>query len=223
MKILLNTLYVQTPGAYLHLDHETLKVEFEGELRLQVPLHHLGGLVLFGEVMASPALMARCAQDGRAIIWLSRSGRYLGRFEGPVSGNVLLRRDQNNCLNQPGKTLELARNLVAGKLHNQRQAVLRSARDTDAPDDQEPLHHTAHLVAEILVQLPQAADIDTLRGMEGDAARHYFATFSHMIRAERDTFAISGRTRRPPWTPPMPCSPFSMPCCSATAWPGPRE
>ncbi|HEY9072999.1 MAG TPA: type I-C CRISPR-associated endonuclease Cas1c [Desulfobaccales bacterium] len=201
MKILLNTLYVQTPGAYLHLDHETLKVEFEGELRLQVPLHHLGGLVLFGEVMASPALMARCAQDGRAVIWLSRSGRYQGRFEGPVSGNVLLRRAQYECQSHQDKTLELARNLVAGKLQNQRHAVLRSARDTDVTADQEPLHHTASLMAEILVQLPQTGDLDNLRGLEGDAGRHYFATFSHMIRAERDTFAISGRTRRPPLDP----------------------
>ena len=201
MKTLLNTLYVQTPGAYLHLDHETLKVELEGELHLQVPLHHLGGLVLFGEVMASPALLARCAQEGRAVTWLSRSGRYLGRFEGPTSGNVLLRRDQYECLSHSTRPLELARNLVAGKLHNQRYAVLRSARDTEASEDQEPLRHTARLLAEILVQVPAAADLDTLRGLEGDAGRHYFATFSHMVRAERATFAISGRTRRPPLDP----------------------
>lgn len=65
MKTLLNTLYVQTSGAYLRLDHETLKVEINKEVRLQVPLHHLGSLVLFGEVMVSPALLGRCAQDGR--------------------------------------------------------------------------------------------------------------------------------------------------------------
>lgn len=82
MKTLLNTLYVQTSGAYLHLDHETLKVEIDKELRLQVPLHHLGSLVLFGEVMVSPGLLGRCAQDGRPVIWLSRSGRFLGRWRG---------------------------------------------------------------------------------------------------------------------------------------------
>ena len=37
MKTLLNTLFVQTQGAYLRLDHDTLKVEVEGQVRLQGP------------------------------------------------------------------------------------------------------------------------------------------------------------------------------------------
>ncbi len=201
MKTLLNTLYVQTPGAYLHLDHETLKVEIEGKMRLQVPLHHLGGLVLFGEVMVTPALMGRCAQDGRAVIWLSRSGRYLGRFEGPVSGNVLLRRAQYEKVRQPDSCLDLAHNLVAGKVHNQRNAVLRSARDADDPEEQKSLNHTAKFLADIIRQLPEAADLDILRGMEGEASRYFFASFIHMVRADRQTFGIHGRTRRPPLDP----------------------
>jgi len=48
---LLNTLFVQSQGAYLRLDHDTLKVEIDGQTKLQVPLHHLGGLALFGNVL----------------------------------------------------------------------------------------------------------------------------------------------------------------------------
>lgn len=198
---MLNTLYVQTAGAYLRLDHETLKVEIDQEVRLQMPLHHLGGLVLFGEVMLSPYLMGRCAQDGRPVTWLSRSGRFLARLEGPVAGNVLLRRAQHQALDSPGRTLEVARNLVAGKLKNQRQVLRRSARDTDDPQDHDLLSQTAHLLNDILLQLPAVTDLDTLRGMEGDAARHYFAVFGRMVLADRDIFAISGRTRRPPLDP----------------------
>jgi len=201
MKTLLNTLYVQTSGAYLHLDHETLKVEINKEVRLQVPLHHLGSLVLFGEVMVSPGLLGRCAQDGRSVTWLSRSGRFLGRLEGPVAGNVLLRRAQHEAMDSPLRTLQVARNLVAGKLKNQRNVILRSARETDAPQDHELLGHTAQLLGEILLQLPAVTDLDTLRGLEGDAARHYFAGFSSMLRADRETFAMKGRTRRPPLDP----------------------
>ena len=201
MKTLLNTLYVQTSGAYLHLDHETLKVEINKEVRLQVPLHHLGSLVLFGEVMVSPGLLGRCAQDGRSVTWLSRSGRFLGRLEGPVAGNVLLRRAQHEAMDSPLRTLQVARNLVAGKLKNQRNVILRSARETDAPQDHELLGHTAQLLGEILLQLPAVTDLDTLRGLEGDAARHYFAGFNSMVLADRETFAITGRTRRPPLDP----------------------
>lgn len=201
MKTLLNTLYVQTQGAYLRLELETLKVEVENQVRLQVPLHHLGGLVLFGEVMASPALLARCAQDNRSVTWLSRSGRFQFRLEGPVSGNVLLRRAQHEALSQPLRSLDIARNLVAGKLRNLRSSVLRSARDADQPSVREALHATAQRLARELENLPRARDLDEVRGIEGEATRSYFATFSLMIRGDRQTFAFQGRNRRPPMDP----------------------
>ncbi|TLN05468.1 subtype I-C CRISPR-associated endonuclease Cas1, partial [bacterium] len=54
MKQLLNTLYVMTQGAYVCLDHETVKVEVEGKVQMQVPLHHIGTVVTMGNVMISP-------------------------------------------------------------------------------------------------------------------------------------------------------------------------
>jgi CRISPR-associated protein Cas1 len=201
MKTLLNTLYVQTQGACLRLDHDTLKVEVEGRVRLQVPLHHLGAIVLFGDVMVTPALIARCAADGRGLTWLSYAGRFQGRLEGPVSGNVLLRRVQHETLSEPGRTLEIARHMVAGKVKNLRTMVLRSARETDSPQDEAPLRHTAGLLGDILTQLPRASDLDALRGLEGQAAHHYFAVFGHMIRADPQVFAFAGRNRRPPLDP----------------------
>jgi len=201
MRTLLNTLYVQTQGAYLRLDHETLRVEVDKELKLQVPLHHLGALALFGEVMISPFLLGRCAQDGRGVTWLSRTGRFLGRLEGPVSGNVLLRRAQHQFLDHPHKTLELARHLVAGKIKNQRQVVMRSARETGKEEDRKPLEDTVRLLTSLLFEVPQAQDLDSLLGLEGEAARGYFASFTHMILGDRDTFAVTGRTRRPPLDP----------------------
>ncbi len=201
MKTLLNTLYVQTQGAYLRLELDTLKVEVEKEVRLQVPLHHLGALILFGEVMATPALLARCARDGRAVTWLSRSGRFQARLEGPVSGNVLLRRAQHEALSYPARPLEIARALVAGKIRNMRSSVLRSARDTDKTDEQAHLKATAHRLAQDLQELPKAQDLDGVRGIEGEGTRNYFATFSLMVRSDRQAFGFQGRNRRPPLDP----------------------
>lgn len=201
MKTLLNTLYVQSQGAYLHLDHETLQVKLEGRLRLQVPLHHLGAIVVFGDSLLSPSLLDRCAADGRAVTWLSFTGRFRARLEGPVSGNVLLRRAQHACLDQLDRTLDVAKHLVAGKVKNQRSSVLRSVRDAESASDQEALGETARLMAHILENLPQAPDLDTLRGWEGEAAHAYFSTFIRMIRAARDDFAVTERTRRPPLDP----------------------
>ncbi|MBW1953028.1 MAG: type I-C CRISPR-associated endonuclease Cas1 [Deltaproteobacteria bacterium] len=201
MKTLLNTLYVQTQGAWLRLDHDTVKVEVEGQLRLQVPLHHLGGLVLFGDVLCTPALLARCAADGRSVVWLSPAGRFQARLEGPVSGNVLLRRAQHEAHGHPGRSLAIARHLVAGKVKNLRHSLLRSAREADSAQTEKPLRDAARLLADILGNLPGAATLDALRGLEGEATRRYFAVFPHMIRGEQQFFVFNGRSRRPPLDP----------------------
>lgn len=201
MHQLLNTLYLTTEGSYLRLDHDTLRVEVEKETKLQVPIHHLGGIVCFGDVLVSPAALARCAQDGRFVVFLDRNGRFQARVEGPVSGNVLLRCAQHTAMNDPEKTLAIARHLVGGKIQNSRQIVLRAARETDQPEDGDALRHTADSLANVLGRVPLAEDLEQLRGLEGEAARKYFATFDRMVREVRASFALNGRNRRPPTDP----------------------
>lgn len=202
MRQLLNTLYVTKPRAYLHLDHDTVRVEVERVLQLQAPLLQLGSIVCFGDVMLSPALMHRCASDGRSIVLLSGNGRFQARLEGPMSGNVLLRRAQHLVLSDPARRLEIARSMVAGKLRNSRSVLLRAARDAKAIDDQDVLTRAARLHLEILERIATRDDIDMLRGDEGDAARVYFSAFSTMIREDvRGTFGIAERSRRPPRDP----------------------
>ena len=90
MHTIQNTLYVMTPQAYAHLENSTVRIDVEREKKLQVPLHHVGGLVCFGNVMVSPALMHRLADEGKSLVLLDDSGRFKARLEGPVSGNILL-------------------------------------------------------------------------------------------------------------------------------------
>src|SRR5512139_2637505 len=94
MKKHLNTLYVTSQGAYLSKEGETVLVSVDGEKRLQIPVHTLGGIVCFGRVMCSPFLMGFCAQNNVGMSFLTENGRFLARVQGPVSGNVLLRREQ---------------------------------------------------------------------------------------------------------------------------------
>ena len=201
MHQLLNTLYVTTPEAYVRLDHETLRVEVERETRLQVPLHHIGALVCFGDVLISPAVFHRCADDGRSVVLLDRNGRFKGRLEGPVSGNVLLRKAQHEAVDDASRTLAIARNLVAGKIQNTRQIILRAAREADNPQEIALLKETAQALAGTLEQLPTVEGLDQLRGFEGEAARRHFGTFTYMVREDRETFQLRGRSRRPPLDP----------------------
>jgi CRISPR-associated protein Cas1 len=198
MHQLLNTLYVMTPRAYLHLDHETLKVKLEGEAKLQVPLHHLGAVYCFGDVAASTALLHRCAEDGRPVVFLADNGRFKARLEGPVNGNVLLRRSQHLALSDALRPAVIARNLVAGKIQNSRQILLRGGREAADPAEAERLQQSARRLADSLGKLQSAQDLEIIRGLEGDAARAYFGVFELLVKEDREAFRLDGRTRRPP-------------------------
>jgi CRISP-associated protein Cas1 len=201
MHQLLNTLYVTTENSFLRLDHETLKVSVEKETKLQVPLHHLGGVVCFGDVMVSPALMRRCGEDGRSLVLLDRNGRFKARLEGPVSGNVLLRRAQHDWSCNAEKSLGIAKKIVAGKIQNSRQVLMRAAREAADSGDEEALREGAAALADALLRIPGCDDVEQLRGFEGESARAYFNCFDRMVLEDRESFRLDGRNRRPPLDP----------------------
>jgi CRISP-associated protein Cas1 len=198
VQTLLNTLYLTLPG-YLHLENDTLRFEVEHETRMRVPLHHIGSVVCFGDVLVTPAALSRLAEDGKSLVLLAANGRFKARMEGPVSGNILLRQAQFRRAVEPAFALSLAKACVAGKLRNSRYVLLRGARDANDPDDAEALRATAEALAANLRYLERAADLDAVRGFEGESARRYFAAFPHLIRPDRrEAFTPDGRSRRPP-------------------------
>ena len=201
MEAVQNTLYVTTAPSYLHLDHDTLVLEQNGATLKSLPLLAFESIVLFGDVMISPAFVRRCAEDGRTITLLEHTGAFRARIEGPVSGNVLLRRAQYESLSSTGKCLELARSFVAGKLQNTRLNLQRAARESSEEGDQQVLAAASSALANSLRNLKGIGDIQELRGLEGDAARKTFQAFSSMVLADRETFGISVRSRRPPLDP----------------------
>jgi CRISPR-associated protein Cas1 len=196
---LLNTLYVTLPDAWLRLDNDTLRVDVERETKLRVPLHHLTAVVCLGNVGFSTPLAHRLADEGIALVLLDESGRFKGRLEGPVSGNVLLRRAQHMQAQDDAFALDMARSFVAGKIKNTRQALLRGARESKSENEGVQLARAADDLAAALRGLPHANTLDEVRGVEGDAARRYFERITLLLRPDaRAVFGMDGRTRRPP-------------------------
>ena len=196
---LLNTLYVTTEDTYLRLDNDTLRVEVERETRLRVPLHHLCAVVCFGHINFSAPLMHRLADESIALVLLDANGRFKARLEGAVAGNVLLRQAQFQRAADPAFALDMARACVAGKIKNTRQVLQRGAREAKVEEEAKLLARRADDLAASLRALVEVADLDTLRGMEGEAARQYFSGLNFLVRADqRDAFQMDGRSRRPP-------------------------
>jgi len=198
MKHLLNTLYVTTQGAYLSRDGETVLVRVEKETKLQVPIHTLGGIVCFGQVSCSPPLMELCGERNVTISFLSEYGRFWARVEGPVSGNVLLRREQYRRADSETSSADIARVIVTAKVANGRTVLLRALRDHPDNPGEPQMEDAVLRLARVLDDLKGPIPLDSVRGQEGEAAWRYFAVFDHLITAQKEDFFFRQRSRRPP-------------------------
>jgi CRISPR-associated protein Cas1 len=200
----LNTLYVSTDGAWVHKDGANVVVKVDDSERGRLPAHMLGGIVCFGRVSISSPLMGYCAEQGITISHLTENGRFLARIEGPVSGNVLLRREQYRRSDQLEASALLARSTIVGKTLNQRAVVRRMLRDhgeTIAQGARQQLIDAEARLTHMAFRLEKSLPLDTLRGMEGEAALTYFSVFDHLIRTQKSTFRFLRRSRRPPLDP----------------------
>lgn len=197
MKHLQNILYITRQNSYIHKERETIVIEQERKKLLQVPAHSVQGIYCFGHVMVSPPLMGFCGEQGINLAFFSEYGRFLGRFQGRQSGNVLLRRSQYRQSEQ--SPLDIARLIVAAKIKASRSVLMRAIRNHG--NDYE-LSEAAHSLALSLDQARNCHSLESLRGIEGEAAANYFEVFQNLVRPElRTEFKFNGRNRRPPKDP----------------------
>ncbi len=195
-----NTLYIQTQGAYVRRDHQTIKVMVERDARLTVPLHHLEGIVCFGRVSVSPGVIAICRDIQLNVSFLTAEGKFLARLVPAISGNVLL---SANSIARP--TIRRRVCAFPGPLWPPRFKIVEpsscAGRETSDAAQAETLQRAADRLACALDTLTRAPTLDSVRGCEGDAAKNYFAAFNGMIRQQKDGFIMTERSRRPPRDP----------------------
>ena len=197
MTVTMNTLFVTTDGARLNKEGDTVRVTVDGDMRVQVPLLHLTGIVCLGRSTVTPELMASCAESGIHVAFFGHTGSFLARVEGMPGGNVLLRRQQHRAADDGARSREIARAMVIGKVANTRQFLLHARRDA-APERQAPLSEAAAQLASHLRALPGAESLDQVRGLEGIAARTYFGVLPLLVKRDEALFRFAGRNRHPP-------------------------
>ncbi len=195
MKKHLNTLYLTREESYLSLDGETVSIRVQKEKAVRIPLHNLEAIMCFAwDCMATPQLMAKCAEKGICLSFCNPNGRLLCRITGFSHGNVLLRRQQYRLADDAAGALSVARNMVAAKILNSRTLLQRAVRDNAqlAGPLQRPIMHMAAAVHDAR----RAQDAASLLGVEGHAAELYFSAFSHLSTNPEMRFVK--RSRRPP-------------------------
>ncbi|AEW77433.1 CRISPR-associated protein Cas1 [Aggregatibacter actinomycetemcomitans ANH9381] len=167
-------------------------VEQEKKKVAQLPVHSIGHIFCFGNVLVSPFLLGFCGENNVNLAFFTENGRFLGRLQGRQSGNVLLRRAQYRVSEQ--NPVPIARNIIAAKIQASKRVLQRQIRNYG---ENAQLQSAVDSLNVSLRQLAQAENLDEVRGIEGDAAARYFGVFNLLIR-ENTGFHFGGRNRRPP-------------------------
>ena len=198
MKKLGNVLYVTTPEAYLFLDGGNVVVKKDNKTSLRLPLHNLESIVCFNYPGVSPALMGACAERNIGLCFLRPSGQFLARVTGGVHGNVWLRRRQHELSVEEAASVSIARSILLGKIANCRKVVERALRDHALVVDVPALEAVSQFLKASLANVQAADGLESLRGLEGSAAKQYFGVFEQMILQQKEDFRFNERNRRPP-------------------------
>jgi len=188
-------LYVTEQGAQVGLARARLVVRKAKRQIDSVRIDQLDQLVLCGPIQVTTQAQRALLRAGVETAYLTQGGAFIGRLVGATGRDAELRRQQYRHLDEPEKALALARRVVTAKLRNQRALMLRFQRRR--PDDRVARALvTIRLMSE---RIPAAANLDVLRGLEGNAAAAYFKDFGALFTAPDIEFTV--RARRPPPDP----------------------
>ena len=185
-------LYVQNQGAFVGKSGERIVIKFKGEELTSVRLLDVSQVSAFGSVMFSAHAIKELTRRGISICHFTYGGWFHSMTTGLLHKNVELRIKQYATAGSAEESLYIARQMIAGKIKNSRTLLRR---------------HLGDRKASVLIQLAEyhrralrADSAATLLGLEGMAAKEYFASFFTLLTGAQE-FDVNGRNRRPPRDP----------------------
>lgn len=198
MRKLLNTLYITSEDLFLSYSNGNVVVNRGEAVTARFPLLNLEGIITFSYAGATPALMGECAKRGIQLTFMTPNGRFLARVNGMSQGNVILRREQYRIADSDARSCTIARNMITGKAYNSRWVLERALRDHALRIDQQAVSAASSQIQQLIQLIRCAEGLDSLRGLEGEAAAAYFGVFDELILSQKVDFIFDCRNRRPP-------------------------
>ena len=188
-------LHLITPGTYVGKNGETVKISVPGEKDVLIPMKDIAHVCCWGNAQVSTQTVLGLAERGVGITWLSGGGRLRAITAAPLEKDVQLRRAQYHACDDTETSLRLARWVVMAKLENQRVLIRRNKKE-------KPLESALRTLRACRERASKADGLETLRGIEGYAARTYWDAFqSLLLEKEGERLVMAGRNRRPPKDP----------------------
>jgi len=187
-------LHVITPGAHVGKSGEALTISVQGKKEGLVPIKDIAHVCCWGNVQMSTQAILALADCGVTISWITGGGWLRAMTSAPLEKNVHLRRSQYRGCDDAQTCMNLARWVVSAKIQNQRVLLRRNAKDGSSRAD-------VNTLRECRIDAEQANSLESLRGIEGYAARVYWDAFPSLLLARDGVPHMKGRNRRPPKDP----------------------
>lgn len=198
------TLYLDRAQLELRVDGDALAMYEGGERRGTVPTKLLERVVIQGrQTRLETGVLARLGEAGATTLIMSpRKHRRLALVLGPCHNDAGIRIAQVERFLDTPFCEAWGRDLISAKLQRQ-QRLLKQAM-VQRPDASHALKHAVEALSRALegIGASNTPGLNTLRGMEGAAARAYFQAFTHLFAP---ALRFGGRNRRPPRDPVNAC------------------
>lgn len=192
--MLMPSLYITSPGARLEKEAERLCITKDDAVLLAVPVRRVTQVVVVGAASVTTPALNFLLEHNIGLLYLTTSGVYRGRLTADRGKQVEVRRQQYRRADDPEFCLDLARQIVTGKIRNARAFCMR----LETSNQDVIVNKVIADLRSIVEQLPSAMTLTELLGHEGIAARRYFAALRRLIRPP---WGFSHRARRPPPDP----------------------
>jgi CRISPR-associated protein Cas1 len=174
----LRPVYLNKPGLRVGKSGSVLQVKERESLLQEIRTNEICQLNLMGNIQISTQAVQELCEAGIPICYFSMGGWFYGITTGLCTKNVFLRQRQFTMAEQPWFCQKLARDLIAGKIRNQRTFLLRNHIEPDPK--------VIRALKEMAEDSQQCASIEALLGTEGNAARLYFGAFQGLIKVEAE-------------------------------------
>lgn len=187
-------IYITTQGARIIREGRHLLVKKGNDIYHTLFVEKLRQVVLCGNIDLTPAARNILLRHQVDTVFLTRNGRYVGRFANHEPKNVALRTRQFLLQGDENFGVQFCRQVVHGKLTNMMTLLMRISRTRE----QQQASLKAKEIRALLPKIEQAESIDSLRGYEGRGSALYFGAFRHGLL---NNFGFHRRVRRPPTDP----------------------
>ena len=181
--------FVDDDGAYIGCEGNCITIKKrDGEIR-RVPIETVEAIYLFSSVQMTSQCVIQCLKRGINVSYYSKGGEYFGRLQSTNHINVLRQRKQAK-LADTEFSINIAKKIIKGKIHNQAVVLRRYSRSKDIKVDNELL-----VMKQAFYKIDNAQKVPEIMGYEGMAAKSYFLALDRLID---EKFHFKGRSKQPP-------------------------